>query len=319
MSFLINQYIQNVAITRHLRMLSLETLRAFFINQLINHPFKSFLSTGAMNGSEMKNFSELCDGTGKDLINSKEKCLKTELLLSVFIPHRFHTLTKILGRSYTLNTLKKINPQWLTCLCGQLLVARIQVHDQWKTKITASWSKFHQAEKSFSSNLSWHTQSSAVCPPPLTPSAADPQASSPSPPPPSPPCPWRSTSRRWRRTTSWSCGPRLQPAPPRRCRAAPGSGSLGTGRRSHGRASLCRARLKSGRWWGRRGRWVSRRRWSSRRPGQGGGGWCHPSARRTAQHHGWRMLWWGRLAVPCGAADRRTELLWQTRGRAESY
>lgn len=84
MSFLINQYIQNVAITRHLRMLSLETLRAFFINQLINHPFKSFLSTGAMNGSEMKNSSELCDGTGIDLINSKEKCLKTELLLSVF-------------------------------------------------------------------------------------------------------------------------------------------------------------------------------------------------------------------------------------------
>lgn len=84
-------------------MLSLETLRTFFSNKSINHPFKSFLLTGATHGSELENSTELCDGTGMDLMNSEVKCLKTEWLLSVFIPHRFHTINKMLGR----NTLKK--------------------------------------------------------------------------------------------------------------------------------------------------------------------------------------------------------------------
>lgn len=149
---------------------------------------------------------------------------------------------------------------------------------------------------------------------PLTPSAAAvPQASSPSPPPPSPPCPWLSISQRWRRTTSWSCVSLLQPEPPLQRTAAPGSGSPGTGRHIRGRAFWCRAQPRSGRWWGRRERWVPQMRWCGHNLGPGGGGCCHPSDRQTAPHRGWKMLWWGRLAVQHGAAGRREERLWRTK------
>lgn len=87
-------------------MLSLETLRTFFSNKSINHPFKSFLLTGAMHGSELENSTELCDRTGMDLMNSEGKVFENRMVVERFYSTQISHNKQNVGQKHT----KKINP-----------------------------------------------------------------------------------------------------------------------------------------------------------------------------------------------------------------